>query len=102
MSEMNGAFDLYVATSYLLQVDTAPTPPDSPAVFRLESAIDLPEFKLEALVTITDLSEQEDRNSGFELNQEIVAVTVFSKAERGKSETLLKSELKFRTVSVDC
>ena len=99
---MNGTFDLKIVTSYLLQVHTAPTPPDSPAVFRLGSVIDLPEFKLEALVAITDLSEQEDRNSGFELKQETVAVTAFSKTERGKSGTLLKSELKFRTVSVDC
>ena len=89
MSEMNGAFDLQVATSYLLQVDTTQTPHDSPAVFRLES-------------TITDLLEQEDRNSGFESKQETVAVTVFSKAGRGKSETLLKSELNFCTVLVDC
>ena len=64
--------------------------------------IDLPEFKLEALVVITNLSEQTERNSGFELKQQTVAVTVFSEAERGKSETLLKSELKFRAVSVDC
>ena len=60
------------------------------------------EFKLEALVAITDLSEPEDRNSGFRLKQETVAVNDFSKAERGKSETLLKLQLKFHTVSVDC
>ena len=78
-----------VATSYLLQVDTTLTPHDSTAAFRLESAI-------------TDLSGQEDRNSGFESKQEIVAVTVFCEAERGKPETLLKSELNFSTVLVDC
>ena len=89
MSEMNGAFDLQVATSYLLQVDTTPIPHDSPAVFRLES-------------TITDLLEQEDRNSGFESKQKTVAVTVFSEARRGKSETLLKLEMNFCTVLVDC
>ena len=33
-----------------------------------------------------DFSEQKDRNSGFELEQQTVAVTVFTKAERGKSE----------------
>ena len=83
----------------MLQVDTAPTPyNDSPAEFRLESWIDSPEFKLEALVAIT---EQKDRNSGFESWQQTVAVTFFSKAERVKSETLLKSELEFCTVSVD-
>ena len=59
---------------------TSPTPHnDSPAVFRLETVIDLPKLKLEALVAITNLSEQEDRNSGFELKQETVAVTVFPK-----------------------
>ena len=88
MSEMNGAFDLQVATSYLLQVDTTLTPHDSPTVFRLES-------------TITDLLEQEVRNSGFESKQETVAVTVFSKAGRGKSETLLKSKLSFCTVLIE-
>ena len=51
---------------------------------------------------MADVSEQKDKNSGFELKQQTVAVTVFSKPERGKSETLLKSELKFCTVSVDC
>ena len=71
-------------------------------MFRLESIIDLPEFKLEALVAITDLSEQEYRNSGFESKQKTVAVYVFSKAERGKLESLLKSGLDFCTVSVDC
>ena len=54
------------------------------------------------MVAITDLSEQEDRNSGFESKQETVAVTVFSEAGRDKSETLLKSELNFCTVLVDC
>ena len=48
------------------------------------------------------MSEQEDRNLGFESKQETVAVTVFSKAGRAKSETLLKSELNFCTVLVDC
>ena len=65
------------------------TPHDSPALFRLES-------------TITDSLEQEARNSGFESKQETVAVTVFFKAGRDKSETFLKSELNFCTVSVDC
>ena len=64
--------------------------------------IDLPEFKLEALVAIKNLSEQKNRNPGFELKQQIVAVTAFSKAERGKSEILLKSELKFSKVWVYC
>ena len=54
------------------------------------------------MVAITDLSEQEDRNSGFESEQETVAVTVFSKAGKDKPGTLLKSELNFCTVSVDC
>ena len=62
----------------------------SPAVFRLESVTDLPEFTLETLVPIADVLEQEDGNSGFELNQETVGFTVFFKAERGKSENLLK------------
>ena len=66
----------------LLQVDTAPTPHDSPAVFSLETVIDLPEFKLEAQVAITDLSEQEDRNSGLELKQGTVAVTVFCQSRK--------------------
>ena len=35
------------------------------------------------MVATTDLSKQEDRNSGFEIKQETVAVTVFSKAGRG-------------------
>ena len=46
----------------------------------------MPGFKLEALVAITDISEKEDRNSEFELKQETVAVTIFSKAQRRKSE----------------
>ena len=102
ISEKNGAFDLYVATSYRLQVDTTPIPHDSPAVFRLKSVTEPPEFQPEALVTTTDFSEQENGNSGFESKQETVAVTVFTKAERGKWETLLKSDLNFCTVSVDC
>ena len=48
-----------------------------------------PEFKLEALVAITDLSEQEDRNSGFESKQETVAVTVFSKQEQANQKLYL-------------
>ena len=35
------------------------------------------------MVATTDLSKQENRNSGFEIKQETVAVTVFSKAGRG-------------------
>ena len=71
MSEVNSSFNLQLATSYLLYVDTAPTPNiDSPTVFRLESVTDLPEFKLEVLIAITDLTEKEDRNSGFESKQE--------------------------------
>ena len=71
---MRGAFDLQVPTSDLLQVDNAPAPHnDLPAVFRLESVIDSPEFRLEALVAITNLSEQKDRNSRFELKQETVS-----------------------------
>ena len=66
MRKTNGAFDLSVATSYLLQVDTALAPHND------SSVTDLPTFKLEALVAITDLSEQEDRISAFELKQEIV------------------------------
>ena len=85
ISEINGAFDLQVATSYLLQVDTAPAPHnDSPTAFRLDSVIDLPEFLLEALVSIKDLSKQEERSSRFKLKQETVAVNFFSKAEVGK------------------
>ena len=79
----------------MLLVDTTPTPHDSPAVFRLESVIDSSEFQLEVLTAITDLSNREDKNSGFESKQETVTVTVFSKGGRHKSETLLKSELNF-------
>ena len=39
------------------------------------------------MVATTDLSKQEDRNSGFEIKQETVTVTVFSKAGRGVLKT---------------
>ena len=67
----------------------------------MESIIDLPEFNLQVLAAIKDLSKQGDRNSRFKLNQETVAVTVFPKAKRGKSKTLPKSKLKFCVVSID-
>ena len=82
MSEMNGPFDLQVATSYLLQVYTTPAPHDLLAVFRSESAI-------------ADLSEQENRNSGFESKQKTVAVTVFSEAERGNQKFYLNQSWTF-------
>lgn len=67
----------------------------------MESIIDLPEFNLQVLAAIKDLSKLGDRNSRFKLNQETVAVTVFPKAKRGKSKTLPKSKLKFCVVSID-
>ena len=55
--------------SFLIDSKYMTTPHDSPALFRLES-------------TITDLLEQEARNSGFESKQETVAVTVFFRSRK--------------------
>ena len=66
----------------MLQVDTTSTAHDSPAIFGFESITDSPELKLEALAAITDLSEQEDRNSWFESKQETVSVTVFLQSSK--------------------
>lgn len=45
------------------------------------------------LSALTDLSEQEDGNSRFELKLETVAVTLLCQAEVGKRQTSLKLKL---------
>ena len=53
------------------------------------------------MVATTDLSKQEDRNSGFEIKQETVTVTVFSKAGRGfLKKKRLMHEKNWRLTSV--
>ena len=59
--------------------------------------------RIARISTKSTVADQENRDSEFELKQETVSNNCFfSEAELGKLKTLLKSELKFSTVSVDC
>ena len=72
-------------------LDTVPTLQnnDTPTVFTLDSVIGITEPKIEALRAITDLWEQEEGKSGFELQWDTAALTNFPKSEEINEEFCL-------------
>ena len=73
----------------MLLVDTTPTLHGSPALFRLESVIDWPEFKLEALAAITDLSAKKTEIQGLNRSKKLGESLFFSKEEEENQKLCL-------------